>query len=290
MGRVRRRLLLPQPTPGGRGPVPFDSATAGTRRERDAVLGPDGHHHPRRHGRRGDPRSPRWWLRPLLHRRRVARAPLREDALRPGRPAARLPARLAGDRLHRVPVGDGGHRDLRRPRPHQLRRAGCTRPRTPTPKGSRASSTSGPGRRSPEPWPTAGRPAPVHPIDEVTAGGHRVVRRDRAGQLRAAHHPPAPGRSPPPRSSRPWRAGRTPAVRARAGTGPARPRRQGPHRVERDVQFGSGGGGRSDRRPGLGRGGGGDRGVPLRTPGRRRRALAAELAARRWRPPPCVRR
>ena len=41
-------------------------------------------------------------VRPLLDRHRVAGPPLREDALRPGRPAAGLPPRLAGHRSART--------------------------------------------------------------------------------------------------------------------------------------------------------------------------------------------
>ena len=43
-------------------------------------------------------RPPRRRLRPLLGRRRLAGAPLREDALRPGAPGPALPPRLAGHR------------------------------------------------------------------------------------------------------------------------------------------------------------------------------------------------
>ena len=42
-----------------------------------------------------------------------------------------------------VPRGGRGHRRLRAPRPHRSRRAASTPPRTPTPKASKASSTSG---------------------------------------------------------------------------------------------------------------------------------------------------
>ena len=59
-------------------------------------------------------------------------------------------------------------RDLRRPR------AGCTRPRTPTPRGSRGSSTSGPPTRSPRPsvGDAAPWPAAVAAWFDVTPGGN----------------------------------------------------------------------------------------------------------------------
>ena len=54
--------------------------------------------HARRDGVRRHPRPDRRRLRPLLRRRRLARPPLREDALRQRATRPRLPARLAGAR------------------------------------------------------------------------------------------------------------------------------------------------------------------------------------------------
>ena len=64
--------------------------------------------------RRRHPRPPRRRVCPLCHRRPVAGAALREDALRPGRAGAGLPPRLAGHRAGRLPAGRRRHRGLRR--------------------------------------------------------------------------------------------------------------------------------------------------------------------------------
>ena len=85
-------------------------------------------------------------LPPLLGRRALARAPLREDALRPGAARARLPARVDGHRPRALPARGRGDRRLRPARPPPRRPAASSRPRTPTPKASRASSTSGRSR------------------------------------------------------------------------------------------------------------------------------------------------
>ena len=86
---------------------------------------------------------PRRRLRPLLGRRRVARAPLREDALRPGAARPRVPARLAGDRLAGAPPGARRARRLRAARPRARPAAGSSPPRTPTARARRAASTRG---------------------------------------------------------------------------------------------------------------------------------------------------
>ncbi len=91
MGRLRRGAEVPlddEPRPAAR-----------PRRRRRRR-----HHLARRDGQRRDVRPPRRRLRPLLGRRAVAGAALREDALRPG--AAR-----AGVHPRRLPPG--GHRDDR---------------------------------------------------------------------------------------------------------------------------------------------------------------------------------
>ena len=102
---------------------------------------------PRRDGRRRHPRSARRRLRPLLGRRRLARPPLREDALRqrPARP--HLPARLSGARP--PALSRRRRRDLRlgAARRCAAPRAASTPPSTPTPRASRGASTPGPRPR-----------------------------------------------------------------------------------------------------------------------------------------------
>ncbi len=79
-------------------------------------------HVARRHGLGRHLRPPRRRLRPLLGRRLLAGAPLREDALRPGPAGPGLPPRLAGHR--RGPLPPGARRDdrLRAARPAPPRR------------------------------------------------------------------------------------------------------------------------------------------------------------------------
>ena len=100
-------------------------------------------HLARRHGLGRHVGPPRRRLRPVLGRRHLARAPLREDALRPGAARAGLPARLAG---HRQPAATA--------RCSTSSWATCcatcatptaasTRPRTPTARARRACSTRG---------------------------------------------------------------------------------------------------------------------------------------------------
>ena len=67
-------------------------------------------HLARRHGVGRHLRPPRRRLRPLLGRRPLAGAPLREDALRPGAAGPGLPPRLAGHR--RGPLPPGARRDV----------------------------------------------------------------------------------------------------------------------------------------------------------------------------------
>ena len=84
-----------------------------------------------RHGRRRDVRPARRWLPPLLGRRPVAGAALREDALRQRAPGGGIPARLARDR----------HRPLPRDRERDDR---LHAPRAPS---ARERARLGPGRR-----------------------------------------------------------------------------------------------------------------------------------------------
>ena len=270
VGRLRRRrpssrqtmsleLLLRAP----RWPAPATSALPG--RHDDA----------RRHGLRRHLRPPRRRLRPLLGRRALAGAPLREDALRPGAAGPRLPARLAGHRRARYrqvleetigyvlarPAPPGGGLLLGRGR--RLARA------------RRAASTSGPRR---------GR-APRVGADAAPAAA-RLVRRDRGRQLRGPHHP-APARcaatcTRPPEVERGPGACCSTARDERVRPGP---RRQGPHRVERPDAGRPGRGGAPppattdwlDAAAANGR-------VPAGRPAPRRRPLAALVAGRRRAP------
>ena len=90
--RARRLRRRPQ-VPARLGP----GAAAGPRRARGRRA------HARRDGRRRHLRPARRRLRPLLGRRRLARPPLREDALRQRPAGPRLPARLAGARPRALP-------------------------------------------------------------------------------------------------------------------------------------------------------------------------------------------
>src|SRR5436190_1690032 len=141
---------------------------------------------PGRDGSRRHPRPDRRWLRALLGRRAVARAPLREDALRQRAARPRVPARLASARpgtlarrLRAHPrlgatrdAGPGG-RLLLRPRRGLGGRGGALLPLD----ARRDSRRAGGGRTR-----RAGR------------GGHRVLRGHGGGQLRGPQHPPPPGR------------------------------------------------------------------------------------------------
>ena len=209
VGRVRPRPQVPPADLGGPRPVPTPGATG----PGDDEAAADGHHHPGRHGRRRHPRPPGRRLRPLLDGPRVAGPPLREDALRPGRPAPRLPPRLAGDRARRLPRGGRGHRRPTWPGPGRPGGRRCPRPRTPTPRGWRGGSTSGPPTR----WRRRSGPA----APRRRGGGRRrrrLVRGHPGRQLRGQHHPPPSARGP---------AGR----RGRRRGGPAAPVRGPGHRV-----------------------------------------------------------
>ena len=135
LGRVRRRAEIPAADDAGVLP-----AAVAARRARRAG---DGGDHARPDGGRRDLRPGRRGVRPVLHRRSVARSPLREDALRQ-RPArrsctcgrGRSPARIAtaGSATETV---EYLLREMRHPR------AGSSPPRTPTPRASRAGSSRG---------------------------------------------------------------------------------------------------------------------------------------------------
>ena len=76
----------------------------------------------------------------------LARAPLREDALRQRAARARVPARLAGDRRAALPRASARRRSTGRCARCAAPRAASTPRSTPTPRASRASSTSGRSR------------------------------------------------------------------------------------------------------------------------------------------------
>ena len=87
VGRLRRGSEVPvddEPRPG----------VAGLRARPSGRCEDNRHHITRRDGERWNVRPHRRWLRPLLGRREVAGASLREDALRPGVADPCLPARL----------------------------------------------------------------------------------------------------------------------------------------------------------------------------------------------------
>ena len=141
--RLRRRAQVPA-ADGARVPAaPAGSAPPTDARPCRSSLHTLDAHGARRHLRPAGRRLPS-----LQHRRRVARAALREDALRQRPARARLPAgatrRRASAYYRRVVGGDARLRPARDDRPE---RAASTPPRTPTPRARRASSTSGPRPR-----------------------------------------------------------------------------------------------------------------------------------------------
>ena len=86
-------------------------------------------------GRHVRPRRRR--LPPLLGGRALARAALREDALRQRAARPRLPARLARDRERALPRGGRADARLHGPRAPRSTRAASRPPRTRTPRASR---------------------------------------------------------------------------------------------------------------------------------------------------------
>ncbi len=128
-------------------------------------------------------------------------------------------AQLVRAYLHGWQVtGDAaGDRSWRRPSRTSLRdlgtpTAGCSRPRTPTPRAKRASSTCGGPRRLAR----GARRRRSH------GRRHRVVRRHPVGQLRRLQHPPPPARGDLLRSRR-HREGRAVALLARRSRQRVRP-------------------------------------------------------------------
>ena len=134
---------------------------------------------PRLRRSRGDPRREmagrhlrpgRRRLRPLLGRRRLARPPLREDALRQRAAGARLPARLAGARATSATGASARRRSTGPCARCAVPRAASTRRSTPTPRARREASTS--GRRTRSASCSATRPTPVIEHYGVTEAGN----------------------------------------------------------------------------------------------------------------------
>ena len=100
-------------------PMSIDAAAAPSRPHRRRRRARGGPHLARRHGRGRHLRPPRRRLRPLLHRRPLARAALREDALRQRAADPGVHPRLAAVGRGALPPGRRGDRGLRaaRPRP-----------------------------------------------------------------------------------------------------------------------------------------------------------------------------
>ena len=70
-------------------------------------------HRSGRHGKRRNPRSAWWRLSSLCDRRRMARAPFREDAVRPVATSTRLPARVPDHAQRRLCSNDAGYAGFR---------------------------------------------------------------------------------------------------------------------------------------------------------------------------------
>ena len=217
--------------------------------------------HARRDGQRRDVRPHRRRLRPLLGRSRVARAALREDALRPGPARARLPPRAAS-----CSASAAGARSSSETIGYVLARAAPPRRRLLLGRGRRlarrATATAHEGLF--HTWTP----------DEVA----RRARRRRASRRRSSGTAsPTDGQLRGPHRSRTGSThrgelARPPAIEAarqrlfaaRDQPPAARPRRQGAHRVERaDPVVARRGGGRARPR-GLARRGRRQRRVPGR--------------------------
>ena len=200
---------------------------------------------------------------------RLAGAPLREDALRPGPAGPGLPPRLAGHR--RGPLPPGARRD------HRLR--------APRPAPPRRRLLLGRGRR------LRGRGGQVLRLDARTSSRERARRRRRrrpstgaasppAGNFEGAQHPPPAARGGDLARPAGVEAARQRAVRRPRAAGAARPRRQGPHRVERPVARHPGRGGGRHRASRLA----GGRRRPRRVPARRPAPAPTAAGCARGRP------
>ena len=123
LGRLRPRAEVPARV-GARVPPAAWRARAGAA-------------HARRDGGRRDVRPRRRRLPPLLRRPAVARAALREDAVRQRAPRAAVPPRVAAHRRGAVPRRRGADARLHGARAAARRAAASPRRRTPTPTASR---------------------------------------------------------------------------------------------------------------------------------------------------------
>ena len=231
VARPARRRRPPQRRLRRRAQVPARlGARAAARPRRDATIV---ERDPRRDGGRRHLRPARRRLRPLLGRRRLARPPLREDALRqrPARP--RLPARLAGARPRALPAGLRARRSTGCCARCAAPRAASTRRSTPTPRARRAASTSGRRSEIREVLGRAGAERGRSPTYGVTE----------RGQLRGHEHPPPRRRRGAPSRRAGCDAGAQRALRGARRAGLAGPRRQAADLLERA----------DDRRPRRGR-------------------------------------
>ena len=211
--------------------------------------------HARRDAGRRHLRPARRRLRPLRGRRRLARPPLREDALRQRPAGARLPARLAASATSAT-AASARRRWTGCCARCAAPRAASTRPSTPTPRARRAGSTSGRRTRS---EPSSARRRPSR-ISGTTASARRQLRGRSILHLAAGRRL---GRAGQPRRGPPR------PLRGAGQAGLAGPRRQAADLLERA----------GDLRPGRGRGRARARGLPRRRPPLRR--VRARLPARR---------
>ena len=189
-------------------------------------------------------------LRPLLGRRRLARPPLREDALRQRAARPRLPARLAGARPRALPPRLRGDARLDAARDARPRGRLLLGPRRRLRGRGGPLLRLDPGARSREAC--CGDATPTPAIVATTASPS-------AATSRAPTSSTSPGGAGARRRPSGLEEARAGALRGARRAGLARPRRQAAHLLERA----------GDRRPGRGRRGARPRGLP------RRRARAA---------------
>ena len=213
-------------------------------------------------------------LRPLLRRPRVARAALREDALRPG--AARADLHPCRDDAQRAPLARRSS-----PRPsstccatYASPPAGSPRPRTPIPRGLTATATKACSTRGP--W-TRSEPCSA----TTPTRGARVVRHHTSRELRGSLDPQPPACPRPVGAaavdrSRPPAPVRGPRAAAAPGAG-----RQGADRVERLDDLGPRRGRDAAGTAGLDRCGGRGRRLPTPRDATPRRPLVPLVARRR---------
>ncbi len=190
---VAKLRAAADPQRGGFGGAPkFPPASALELLLAQRRRGGSGHRraHPRRDGGRRHPRPARRRLRPLHRRRRLARPPLREDALRQRPAGPGLSARLAGARPRALPRRLRRHPGLDAGRDARPRGRLLLRPRR------RLRGRGGPLLRlDPGPDPRgAGRSldgrAELHQISGPAGGKlDAVLGGERGGELRGGEHP-----------------------------------------------------------------------------------------------------